>query len=318
VDRVDLKGKRIGVLMGGWSREREISLISGKMVCEALKRKGLDATAIDVKRDFLDSLSRNHMDLAFIALHGEGGEDGQIQAILEAMSIPYTGSGVLASALSLDKAYSKMIFQVNSIRTPEFCVIRKGEDPGTAEERALDEVGIPLVLKPTKEGSSIGIVFIRSEEALAEKLGPLMQEYGNLIAEEVKDGMCATIGILGCGKEARALPILELVPKAEFYDYTAKYTAGMTEFIIPARLERSVYAETQSLALRAHHSLGCHGFSRVDVIVEDNEVPFVLEVNSIPGLTQLSDLPAEAKHDGIEYDDLVFEILKSAFADRPD
>jgi len=313
----ELRTKHIGVLMGGWSREREISLLSGKMVWEALRRKGLNATMIDVKRDSLESLNSNHIEAAFIALHGEGGEDGQMQALLEVLGVPYTGSGVLASALSLNKAYSKMIFQVNSIRTPEYCLVGKNEDPRVALKRALDEVGTPLVLKPTTEGSSIGVKFIHSEQSLKENLENHQREFGNLIAERLKEGMCATVGILGCGQETRALPVLELVPEGEFYDYKAKYTEGMTEFIIPARLKKNVYEETKELALRAHQVLGCHGFSRVDMVIEKNEVPFVLEVNSIPGMMHLSDLPAEAKHEGMDYDDLVIEILKSAFVERP-
>jgi len=313
----ELKDKRVGVLMGGWSREREISLLSGRMVYDAFRRKGLDAVMIDVKKNSLDMLIQGHIDVAFIALHGEGGEDGQIQAVLEMLGIPYAGSGVLSCALSLNKVYSKMIFEVKSIRTPECCLINKDGDSGVVEEEVLQRIGIPLVLKPTAEGSSIGVKFVRSRRAFRENLKPLQEEFGDLIAERLKEGMCATVGILGCGRQARALPILELVPKCEFYDYTAKYTEGMTEFIIPARLEKSVYEETQELALRSHHALGCHGFSRVDMVIENNEVPFVLEVNSIPGLMKLSDLPAEAKHEGIDYDDLVIQILKSAYVERP-
>lgn len=313
----ELRKKHIGVLMGGWSREREISLLSGKMVWQALKRKGLNATMIDVKKDSLGSLNSNQIEAAFIALHGEGGEDGRMQALLEVLGIPYTGSGVLASALSLNKAYSKMIFQVSSIRTPDYCLIGKDENSQGAEKKVLEKVGIPLVLKPTTEGSSIGVKFIRSEQSLRENLGNHQREFGNLIAERLKEGMCATVGILGCSKETRALPVLELVPEGEFYDYKAKYTEGMTEFIIPARLKDAVYEETQELALQSHHALGCHGFSRVDMVIEKNEVPFVLEVNSIPGMMHLSDLPAEAKHEGMDYDDLIIEILKSAFVERP-
>jgi D-alanine-D-alanine ligase len=313
-----LKSKRIGVLMGGWSREREISLLSGEMVCDAFKKKSLNAFPVDVKRDSLHSLLNAEMDVAFIALHGEGGEDGQIQAVLQVMGIPYTGSGVLASALSLNKAYSKMIFEKNSIRTPEYCLISRNEDLAVFRRKVLESPGLPVVLKPTREGSSIGVQFVRSEESLARNLETLRKRFGNLIAERLVSGMCATVGILGCGREARPLPILELVPEGEFYDYTAKYTEGMTQFIIPARLEKSVYREAQDLALRAHHALGCHGFSRADMVVEDERVPYVLEVNSIPGLMKLSDLPAEARHEGIEYEDLIVEILKSAFVQRPD
>ncbi|MFQ5905282.1 MAG: D-alanine--D-alanine ligase [bacterium] len=313
----ELRSKRVGVLAGGWSREREISLLSGRMVYDAFKRKGLDAVMIDVRKNSLDDLIESRIDVAFIALHGEGGEDGQIQAVLEVLGVPYSGSGVLACALSLNKAYSKMIFEVKSIRTPEYCLISRDGDPRVVEEEVLQRIGIPMVLKPTAEGSSIGVKFVRSGQALTENLSRLQEEFGDLIAERLKEGMCATVGILGCGRETKALPVLELVPKREFYDYTAKYTEGMTEFVIPARLERSVYEETQELALRSHRALGCHGFSRVDMVIENNKVPFVLEVNSIPGMMKLSDLPAEAKHDGIDYDDLVIEILKSAYAERP-
>jgi D-alanine-D-alanine ligase len=303
--------------MGGWSRERDISLLSGKMVCDALRKKGFDAVLVDITKESVWSLRDLKIDVAFIALHGEGGEDGQIQAILEVMEIPYTGSGVLASALSLDKAYSKMVFQSNSIRTPEYCLIDRTETADRALKKVLEEVGIPLVLKPTREGSSIGVNLIRSEAALRESLEGVRRQFGVIMAERLIDGMCATVGILGCGKDARPLPILELVPKCEFYDYKAKYTEGMTEFVIPARLEQGIYRETQELAFQAHRILGCHGLSRADVIVEGNTVPYVLEVNSIPGFMNLSDLPAEARHEGIEYEDLVVEVLKSAFVERP-
>jgi D-alanine-D-alanine ligase len=174
-------------------------------------------------------------------------------------------------------------------------------------------LGLPLVLKPLEEGSSYGVVILHKEKEVGPSVKKQHREYGDLLAERYVPGMNATVGILGCGREARALPVLELVPKGEFYDLEAKYTPGLTEFIIPARLPQKLYQELQDQALRAHHALGCHGFSRVDAIVDAKQRrPYILEVNTIPGMTDLSDLPAEANACGLSYDGLVLEMLESA------
>jgi len=307
--------KRIGVLMGGTSRERKVSLRSGANVLAALRRKGFDAQGIDVDSDIAAALRRKRIEVAFIVLHGKPGEDGTIQGLLELMGIPYTGSGVLASALALNKPASKKIFMEEGIPTPPYVFLPKDNSvPIPSLARTL---GLPFVLKPIEEGSSYGVVILHREKEIAPSLKRHHREYGDLLAEGFIPGMTATVGILGCGPKVRALPALELVPKKEFYDLEAKYTPGLTEFIIPARLTKKLYQALQDLALRAHQSLGCHGFSRVDAIVDAQRgKPYILEVNTIPGMTDLSDLPAEANAAGISYDELVLEMLESALVPR--
>jgi D-alanine-D-alanine ligase len=304
--------KRLAVLMGGRSGEREVSLRSGRNVLEALKRQGLQAVGLDVGLDLGADLRHKKIDAAFVILHGKYGEDGTVQGLLEMMDIPYTGSGVLASALAMNKVFSKKIFSEQGIHTPEYCWAGPGQDPQTAAQEAVDELELPLVIKPVEEGSSLGVSIAKSRDEAFRSFSKIHKKYGQVMAERFIQGMNVTVGILGCGSKARALPVLELVPKNEFYDYQAKYTGGMTEFHVPARLPGSIYAKTQQVTLKAHQALGCHGWSRVDAIVDRSGTVYVLEVNTSPGMTDLSDLPAEAKAEGLEYDHLVLEILDSA------
>ena len=303
-------GRRIGVLMGGRSGEREVSLRSGKNVLEALARAGLDACGIDAGTEVAAELRKRRIDAAFVVLHGRYGEDGTVQGLLEMMDIPYTGSGVLASALAMHKAYAKKIFAEHRIPTPDHLWMRREGDCPCG--LAADDLGLPLVVKPVDEGSSLGVAIVRDPASLKKAVAAVGRKYGDVLVERFITGMNVTVGILGAGARTRALPILELVPKNEFYDYQAKYTGGMTEFIIPARLPGAIYKKAQETALAAHRALGCHGWSRVDIIVDRAGTPQVLEVNTCPGMTDLSDLPAEAKADGIGYDQLVLEILDSA------
>jgi D-alanine-D-alanine ligase len=305
-------GKKIGVLMGGRSGERAVSLRSGDNVLAALKRQGLDAAGIDARQDVAQILRRRKIDAAFVVLHGRYGEDGTIQGLLEMMDIPYTGSGVLASALAMNKVYSKKLFQQEGLPSPEFRLVQRGGDCALAAEQAIEELGQPLVVKPVAEGSSLGVSIAKNAAELKKALTAAVRKYGDALVERFISGMNVTTGIVGCGPATRALPILELVPKNEFYDYQAKYTQGMTEFIIPARLPGSIYKRVQETSLQAHDLLGCRGWSRVDAIVDRSGTPYILEVNTIPGMTDLSDLPAEAKCGGISYDELVLEILDSA------
>lgn len=297
--------------MGGTSREREVSLRSGKNVLAALERKGFDAVGLDVDANIALALRKQKIEVAFVVLHGKPGEDGTVQGLLELMGIPYTGSGILASALALNKLASKKIFREEGIPTPPYAFLPKNNStPMTAITQRL---GFPLVVKPLEEGSSYGVVILRKAKEVVPALRKQHREYGDLLAEKYISGMTVTVGILGCGTGTRALPVLELVPKNAFYDLEAKYTPGLTEFIIPARLPQRHYRELQEQALRAHHTLNCHGFSRVDAIVDTKlGKPFILEVNTIPGMTNLSDLPAEANAAGISYDVLVLEMLESA------
>lgn len=302
--------KKIGVLAGGISSEREVSLRSGKNVLESLKRQGFESFIIDPSdNDFIEWIRK--IDIAFIALHGGYGEDGGIAGLLEVMGIPYTGSGVLASALAMNKVASKRIFREQGIPTPDYACLPLTD--GYDYKELISKLGLPLIAKPVSEGSSIGVTIIRDESGIKEIIDDLINKYKDVFVEKYIQGQSVTAGILGSGKGLRVLPVLELVSKNEFYDYEAKYTSGMTEFIIPARLDANIYEGVCQTAMKAHLALGCEGFSRVDMLVADNGIPFVHDVNTIPGLTNLSDLPACAAADGISYDELIFEMLCSAY-----
>jgi D-alanine-D-alanine ligase len=304
--------KRIGVLMGGWSGERVVSLRSGKNVLESLKRQGLDAIGIDVGRDIAAKLVKNKIQTAFIILHGPFGEDGTIQGLLEMMGIPYTGSGVLASALAMHKCYSKKIFQESGIPTPNYCWVGRHQDEKMDPEHCLEMLGLPVVIKPASQGSSLGVTIAKTPQQAKRDVRVVLKKYGQAVVERFVPGMSVTTGVLGTDSKSRALPVLELVPKNEFYDFKAKYTPGMTEFHVPARLPGAVYRRVQEVSIAAHRALGCRGWSRVDAIVDRAGTPWVLEVNTLPGMTDLSDLPAEAAAEGMDYDRLVLEILDSA------
>ncbi len=304
-----LRKRRIGVLMGGWSSEREVSLLSGQRVLESLKKQGYQAVGIDISRSFVDQIRQAKIDMAFIALHGRPGEDGTMQGFLELMGIPYTGSGVTASAVAMDKVFTKMLFKQMGIPTPDFVSI--GEDEGVAAGLAEAEkrFAYPLIAKPRCEGSSVGIELLEGRRGAMDRCERVWRGFGDMLIEPFIKGMIATVGIVG----DMVLPILELAPKSqEFYNYEAKYTRGETEFILPARLDSRTEKKIKELAIKAHQGLGCKGFSRIDLIVKDNRQPYFLEINTIPGLTDLSDLPAQAEHAGISYDELIFRILADA------
>lgn len=306
-------GKRIGVLMGGKSGEREVSLRSGAGVLESLRKQGYDAVGIDAVEDVDEKLRRERIEVAFLALHGPGGEDGKIQGLLESIELPYTGSGVTASALAMDKELTKLVLAHKRLPFPATAYLGSGR--GVAEQCAavLKDVGLPVFIKPTCEGSSLGCAIVKEESGLEPCVGELLAKFPRLLVEEYIKGIELTVGILGTGPGARALPVLELVPKNEYYDYEAKYTEGMTELICPARISDETTRQVQSLALAAHHALGCSGVSRVDFIVDsDPGDARILEVNTIPGMTTTSDLPREAVAEGGSYDTLVLEILASA------
>ncbi len=303
-DNIDpsIKKMRIGVLMGGWSSEREISLRSGNGVLNALKEMGLKAKGIDITEESIRKLPEEDIDVAYIMIHGTPGEDGKIQSFLELLNIRYTGSDAKGSMISMDKLLSKFLFKNAGLNTPEGIYV---EDIKEIEKKT-DLLRFPVMAKPRAEGSSVGSRVCDTLDELMEHLNENLKKFGGYLIERFIEGMIVTVGILG----DEVLPLLELVPKKRFYDYEAKYTKGMTEFIIPARLEKNVYSTIEDMALTAHRVTGCRAFSRVDFVVERNKTPYVLEVNSIPGMTELSDLPAQAKHRGISYHELVYRILE--------
>ena len=304
-----LKTKRIGIIMGGWSSEREISLRSGENVYQSLKRQGFNAVKIDINRGFAEQIIKAKIDIAFIILHGKPGEDGTIQGFLELLNIPYTGSKVAASAIGMDKIITKRLFEYAQIPKPDYVYVPKNESIIKSVQLIKKKLRFPVILKPCTEGSSVGCVIIDKPRMLFKEIEKARRKFGDIFVERFIDGMIATVGIIG----QRVLPILELVPKRQrFYDFKAKYTKGETEFIVPARLPKKLYHNIQELALKAHNIIGAKGFSRVDMMIYNNK-PYFLEVNTLPGMTELSDLPIQAKSVGISYDKLVLEILKSVF-----
>ena len=298
-----MKNKRIAVLMGGPSSEREISLKSGNCVLNALKAAQLNATAFDVNRELPDRLIKEKIDLVFIALHGKPGEDGTIQGMLDILNIPYTGSGVLASALSMDKIVSKRLFRIAEIPTPEFRVITKDKSCITNPLK-----NFPIVIKPSTEGSTIGISIVRKEGEFKKALETAFRYDNHIICEKYIDGKEIAVGILG----NKALPIIEIIPKSGFYDFNAKYRKKFTDFVVPAELEKGKSVKIKQIALRAHKILGCSGMSRVDMKLDYELNPYVLEVNTIPGLTETSLLPKAAHAAGISFKELCLKLLDTA------
>lgn len=300
-----MKSKKIAVLMGGLSAERDVSLKSGAAVHRALLAQGYQAVAIDVGRDLAAVLVENTIEAAFIALHGRYGEDGCVQGLLELMQIPYTGSGVLASALAMHKLYSKQTFTSAGILTAPFHHFRRGQQVRLGDL----SFGLPLVVKPVQEGSSVGVSIVRKEGQLDAAVASAFRCDSEILVEQYIKGQEVQVGIL----DDRPIGAIEIVPKNEFYDFEAKYTDGMAEHIFPARLNPALYEKAQQIGLAAHQALGCSGYSRVDLLVTDAGDSYVLEVNTLPGMTALSLLPEiAAKGAGLTFEALVSRIIESA------
>jgi len=310
-DAIRYKFGRIGVLMGGPSTEREISLKSGKAVYESLKEMGLDVIAVDIKTDDLKQnsclIKSKGIDCAFIALHGRFGEDGQIQTILDGLKIPYTGSGAKASMLAMDKIASRKIFQEHGLNVPRYMILESSSF--NSNQVVYSELHLPWVVKPATHGSSIGLSIIDRSEDLDKALELAFGFDERVLIEEYIEGRELTVGIL----EDRALSVIEIRPKKRFFDFQAKYEYGMTQYFVPAQLDGDITHQVQETALLAHKLLGCFGFSRVDMMLNRRNIPFVLELNTIPGLTLTSLLPKAAKAEGIDFGQLCLRLLKLAY-----
>ena len=300
-----MKNKRIGVLMGGLSAERDVSLKSGMAVHQALLACGYDSTAIDVCHDVAEVLRRERIEVAFVALHGRYGEDGCIQGLLELMQIPYTGSGVLASALAMHKLYSKLAFAAAGLTITPYVAVKQGESL-TVEELPF---GLPVVVKPVQEGSSVGVSIVKCAADLQSALDEAFRYDDMVLVEGYVKGQEVQVGIL----DDRPIGAIEIIPKREFYDYEAKYTDGLAEHVFPARLNPELYGKVQELGLKAHQALGCSGYSRVDFLVTESGECYLLEVNTLPGMTALSLLPEIAqKGAGLDFETLAERIVTSA------
>jgi len=295
---------KVAVLMGGRSAERPVSLKSGERVLAALKEKGVKAHAFDPKERGLDALIAERFDRAFIALHGRYGEDGTLQGALELLGIPYTGSGVLGSALALDKWRAKLVWQACGIPTPHCELLTRSSDFHAVAAR----LGLPLMVKPANEGSSIGMTKVKSARDLPEAYA-LAANYDRLvIAEAFVDGVELTAGVLG----DTLLPLVKLETPREFYDYEAKYVAGDTRYVIPCGLPPDAERIIQDEALRAFRTLACSGWGRVDLMLDRSGKPYFLEVNTSPGMTDHSLVPMAARHAGLSFEDLCLRILEMA------
>ncbi len=290
--------------MGGLSPEREVSIVTGNSVLEAINRKGLTVLPIHVDHNIGETLKSNPIDLAFIALHGTFGEDGCIQGLLEYFKIPYTGSGVMGSALAYDKLKSKEILKFHGIPTADYEVFYKNQKT----DRSLD---LPVVVKPTNQGSSLGVTIVKTEGQWKPALEAAFAYSKEVIVEKFIEGKLLAIGM----NEMTPMPIVHIRPKSGFYDYEAKYTPGKTEYICPADLEESEAGRCRQTAKQVFQVLRGRGFPRVDVILDNDGVPQVLEMNTIPGMTPTSLLPMAAREIGLGFDDLVVEILKTAQRD---
>lgn len=300
-----MKGRRIGVLMGGISAEREISLKSGDAVHRALLARGYDARAIDAGHDLAELLRREQIEAAFIALHGRYGEDGCVQGLLELLGIPYTGSGVLASALAMNKLYSKQIFAAAGLTITPFVAVSPSDDCTSLKL----PFGLPVVVKPVQEGSSVGVSIVKKTEELKTALDIAFKYDDLALIEQYVKGQEVQVGILG----NQPIGAIEIVPKNEFYDFEAKYSDGMAEHIFPARLKDDIYEKVLKEGLKAHNALGCDNYCRVDFLVTVSGDCFLLEVNTLPGMTALSLLPEIAqKGVGLSFEELVERIICSA------
>lgn len=303
------KDAKIAVLCGGMSSEAEVSRRSGKGGFDALQRLGFkNAELVEVDENISENLKKGHYDYAFNALHGKYGEDGCVQGILEILHIPYTGCGVMASSMCMNKEYTKRILSTcPDIPMAKSAFVRKGDD---VLEKTKD-LTYPLFTKPVCEGSSFGMTKVDRKEDLKAAYEVALKYNDDVLVEEFIDGFFVTVGVLEKDGKAFATEILEIRPKNEWYDFEAKYSQGMSEFICPANLSKEVTERVKEVAVKAFETAGCRSVSRIDFMMKD-DIPYLLEINTSPGMTTVSDLPAQAKAMGIDYDHLVLTILNSA------
>ena len=300
---------KVGVLLGGKSGERDISLMSGKGVLDALISKGVNAHAFDPGQQAITELAAQKFDRVFIALHGRYGEDGTMQGLLEQMNLPYTGSGVLASALAIDKQATKRLWSSFNLATPQFAMLSAKSD----WQKIVQELGLPIIVKPAREGSSLGLSKVTKLEDLPAAYALAAKLDRDVMAEQCIIGEELTCPIVGDGESARALPVIRIVAPDSNYDYHNKYFSDDTKYLCPTGLDLALEAKVQELALSAYRALGCKGWGRADVMIDrKTNQPYLLEMNTAPGMTGHSLVPMAAKAAGVEYADLVLWLLSKA------
>jgi D-alanine-D-alanine ligase len=308
---------KVAVLMGGASAEREVSLMSGGGVLKALRSRGVDAHAFDPAERDLSELKKDGFARCFIALHGRFGEDGTVQGALELLGIPYTGSGVMASSMAIDKVMTKRVMISEGLPTPQYRLLRRGAY-GAADIAAVpDALGLPLIVKPAREGSSIGLTKVTTREGMAEAVAQAEKLDADVLCEQFISGDEVTCPVLGTGAGARALPVIRIVAPDGNYDYQNKYFTDTTQYIVPCELPEGEEAAIQQLVLDVFRMLNCRGWARADVMIDKaTRKPYLLEINTSPGMTGHSLVPMSARAAGISYEDLCVEVLKTAALDH--
>lgn len=306
--REQLLNKRIGVLMGGLSAEREVSLKTGQGVLQALQELGYSAVGVDVATDLPQQLQAAGIEIAFVALHGRFGEDGRVQGLLEMLRIPYSGSGVMAASMTIDKVMTKQLLQYHQLPTPEYAFMCPGEAQAELLQRCP---ALPLVVKPSREGSTIGVTIAHDQETLRRGVAEAAQLDGTVLVEKYIAGEELTVSVV----DGQVLPIIQIVPQSGFYDYQAKYLSGATQYLVPAPLAGGFARDVQQAALKAFQVFACRGAARVDFMARGNQY-FCIEVNTIPGMTPTSLLPKAAQAAGIDFLQLVELMLLDADLDK--
>jgi D-alanine-D-alanine ligase len=305
---------RVALIAGGWSREREISLKSGESVYNALDKGRYEVKRYDPSKDLLTLIQDSKdIDIVLLLLHGKRGEDGSIQGLLDLLGLPYVGSGVLASALAMNKAISKELFRSAGLKVPREMIFSRSQDIN--QEEILSVLGKPTVVKPVAEGSSIGVRVCHTAEEIAEGIKDAFDISSEVMVEEYVEGREVSCAVLG-NRSPEALPVIEIIPRKEhqFFSYTAKYVPGASEEVCPARLPSRVFKKVQDYAIKAHCLLCCRNFSRSDMIVADNQV-YILETNTIPGMTENSLFPLAARTAGLSFSQLMDRLIELAFED---
>ena len=310
---------KVAILMGGISNERAVSLSTGRTVAKYLDPDKFSFRTYDTKKNlpklFYDA-SRKKIDVCFIALHGQGGEDGSVQGMLELLEIPYTGPGIMASAIGMNKIISKKLFEKEKILTPKFIVFQadeiklKGKTWNNILKKIKKKIGLSCVVKPSSCGSSVGVTIAKNEREIKKGIMAALREDNRIIIDKYIKGKEITVGVLG-NKEPKALPVVEIVPKKKFFDYQAKYNPKFCDEIVPARIPAKITKKAQRIAQKAYQLIDCKGFSRVDMILKGEKI-YTLEINTIPGLTPNSLLPKAAREAGISFSKLLEEIIKFA------
>ncbi|MEO8021136.1 D-alanine--D-alanine ligase [Polaromonas sp.] len=313
----DSKWGKVAVLLGGQSAEREVSLMSGRGVLEALRSRGVDAHAFDPAERELGELKREKFDRCFIALHGRFGEDGTVQGALELMGIPYTGSGVMASSIAIDKVMTKRVWLAEGLSTPKYTLLRRGAYERQRVIAVPDDLGLPLIVKPAREGSSIGVVKVAGYSGMVDAVKQAAQMDADVLCEQFISGDEVTCPVLGTGDSARALPVIRIVAPEGNYDYQNKYFTDTTQYLVPCGLPAGEEEAIQALVLKAYRVLGCRGWGRLDVMIDGKtRQPYLLEINTSPGMTGHSLVPMSARAAGISYEDLCLEVLCTAGLDH--